>query len=59
MKMKILITGSSNGIGFQIAKDLLKEGHDLALHYNSNNSKIKELVSENKDRRFMVQADLS
>lgn len=59
MKMKILITGSSNGIGFQIAKDLLKEGHDLALHYNSNNSKIKELVSENKDRSFMVQADLS
>ena len=57
--MKILITGSSNGIGFQIAKDLLKEGHDLALHYNSNNSKIKELVSENKDRSFMVQADLS
>lgn len=59
MKMKILITGSSNGIGFQIAKDLLKEGHNLALHYNSNNSKIKELVSENKDRSFMVQADLS
>ena len=59
MKTKILITGSSNGIGFQIAKDLLKEGHDLALHYNSNNSKIKELVSENKDRSFMVQADLS
>ena len=59
MKMKILITGSSTGIGFQIAKDLLKEGHDLALHYNSNNSKIKELVSENKDRSFMVQADLS
>ena len=57
--MKILITGSSTGIGFQIAKDLLKEGHDLALHYNSNNSKIKELVSENKDRSFMVQADLS
>ena len=57
--MKILITGSSNGIGFQIAKDLLKEGHNLALHYNSNKSKIKELVSENKDRSFMVQADLS
>ena len=59
MKMKILITGSSNGIGFQIAKDLLKEGHHVALHYNSDNSKIKDLFSMYKQRSFMIQADLS
>ena len=59
MKMKILITGSSNGIGFQIAKDLLKEGHQVALHYNSDNSKIKNLFSAYKQKSFMIQADLS
>ena len=28
------LTGSSKGIGNKIAKDLLAEGHELALHYN-------------------------
>ena len=27
--MKVLVTGSSKGIGYKIAKDLIKEGHQL------------------------------
>ena len=57
--MKILITGSSNGIGFQLSKDLLNEGHKVVLHYNSDNSKIKKLILNHKTNCEMVQADLS
>ena len=32
--MVVLVTGSSKGIGYQIANDLLDQGHDLILHYN-------------------------
>jgi NAD(P)-dependent dehydrogenase (short-subunit alcohol dehydrogenase family) len=34
--VKVLITGSSRGIGYQIATDLLDQGHDLALHCNKS-----------------------
>ena len=39
--MKVLLTGSSKGIGYKIAQDLLAEGHELALHYNKNESSFK------------------
>ena len=39
--MKVLLTGSSKGIGYKIAQDLLAEGHELALHYNKNESPLK------------------
>ena len=32
----ILITGSSSGIGWQVAKDFLDLGCYVAVHYNSN-----------------------
>jgi len=57
--MKILVTGSSNGIGFQLSKDLLNEGHKVVLHYNSDNLKIKKLILNHKTNCEMVQADLS
>ena len=57
--MKILITGSSKGIGFQLSKDLLNEGHKVVLHYNSDNLKIKKLILNHKTNCEMVQADLS
>ena len=57
--MKVLVTGSSKGIGYKIAKDLIKEGHQLALHYNSNKSFLEALVNEYSSNSFTVKADLS
>jgi len=57
--MKVLVTGASRGIGLQIVKDLLDQGHDIALHYNKNNSDLKSLLKNYKSDSFMVKADLS
>ena len=57
--MKVLLTGSSKGIGYNIAKDLIKEGHQLALHYNSNKSMLEVLINEYSSNSFTVKADLS
>ena len=57
--MKVLLTGSSKGIGYKIAKDLLAEGHELALHYNKNESPIDALLKKDKTGSFSIQADLS
>jgi len=57
--MKVLLTGSSKGIGYKIAKDLLAEGHELALHYNKNESPLKFLLNEDKTGSFSIKADLS
>ena len=57
--MKVLLTGSSKGIGYKIAEDLLAEGHDLALHYNNNESPLKALLKNDKTSSFSIQADLS
>ena len=57
--MKVLLTGSSKGIGHTIAEDLLAEGHQLALHYNKNKSPLKALLKNNKTSSFSIQADLS
>ena len=57
--MKVLLTGSSKGIGYKIAKDLIKEGHQLALHYNSNKSLLESLIKERSSDSFIVKADLS
>ena len=57
--MKVLLTGSSKGIGYNIAKDLIKEGHQLALHYNSNKSLLEVLINEYSSNSYIVKADLS
>ena len=57
--MKVLVTGSSKGIGYKIAKDLIKEGHQLALHYNSNKSLLEVLINQYSSNSFIVKADLS
>ena len=44
--MKVLLTGSSKGIGYKIANDLLAEGHELALHYNKNESSLECLIEK-------------
>ena len=57
--MKVLLTGSSKGIGYKIANDLLAEGHELALHYNKNESPLSALLKKDKTGSFSIQADLS
>ena len=57
--MKVLLTGSSKGIGYKIAQDLLAEGHEIALHYNKNESPIEDLLKDDKTGSFSVKADLS
>ena len=57
--MKVLLTGSSKGIGYKIAKDLLAEGHELALHYNKNESSLDALLKKDKTGSFSIKADLS
>ena len=57
--MKILLTGSSKGIGFNIANTLINEGHDIALHYNKNKSALDDLLKDSKTNSFTIQSDLS
>ena len=57
--MKVLLTESPKGIGYKIAKDLIKEGHQLALHYNSNKSLLEALLNDHPSNSFKVKADLS
>lgn len=57
--MKILITGASKGIGFQIAQDLAKRGYDLVLHCNSSPDSLVAFIKENQNLNHLVKADLS
>ena len=57
--MVVLVTGSSKGIGYQIASDLLDQGHDLVLHCNRNKSSVEDLLSAYKSNSVIIQADLS
>ena len=57
--MKVLLTGSSKGIGYKIAEDLIKDGHQLALHFNSNKSLLDSLINEKSSDSFIIKADLS
>ena len=57
--MKILLTGSSKGIGLDIANTLIHEGHDIAMHYNKNKSALDALLKDSKTNSFAIQSDLS
>ena len=46
--MKILITGSSKGIGFQIAQELSEHDNELVLHCNSNHEKLQNFSLNKK-----------
>ena len=57
-----LVTGSSRGIGRQIAIDLAKEGADLAINYRSSKAAAEALRAELEAmgrRCLVIQADVS
>ena len=62
MRKTVLVTGSSSGIGKEIARILAKD-YDVILHYNSNENSTR-LLKEELDKEYnrdylMVKCDLS
>lgn len=62
MRKTVLVTGSSSGIGKEIARILAKD-YDVILHYNSNKNSTR-LLKEELDKEYnrdylMVKCDLS
>ena len=45
---KVLVTGSSRGIGREIALFLAKNGFDIDVHYAHNKEKAQEVADEIK-----------
>ncbi|MFP3728510.1 SDR family NAD(P)-dependent oxidoreductase [Priestia filamentosa] len=57
-----IITGSSRGVGREIALTLAKEGANIVLHYNRNAEnaiEIADLINQNYSKCVAVQADLA
>lgn len=59
--MKVLITGSSSGIGRGIAIELSKNGFEIALHYNQNLPGVQETqkMLQDPSSAKIFQCDLS
>jgi 3-oxoacyl-[acyl-carrier protein] reductase len=57
-KKKILVTGSSRGIGRAITKTLVECGAHVAAHYHFSENAIKSLVRETGHHVVPFQADL-
>ncbi len=56
--MKVLLTGSSSGLGVNLAKRLLEEGNFVILHYNNHSDEINKL-HEKYPNSLMYKCDLS
>lgn len=57
-----LITGATGDLGRVMARTLADCGADIAIHYNSNEAKARELLREITDKgrkAFIVQADIT
>lgn len=49
MEKTVLITGSSRGIGREIAINLAKNGYTVIANYNKSEQQAKELENNNKN----------
>lgn len=57
---RVLVTGSSRGIGNAIAKKLANEGWQVAIHYSSSKEEAEQLRADlNNSAAGIYQADLS
>tara|TARA_A100000164_G_C21861915_1_gene750541 strand:- start:525 stop:1274 length:750 start_codon:yes stop_codon:yes gene_type:complete len=50
----VLVTGSSSGIGYQIAKDFLERGCYVGVHYNKNQKGAKNLLKISKNNKCKI-----
>ena len=55
MNKSVLITGASGGIGEEMCRQFAKAGYDVAIHYNSSESKALSLKAE-LEERYNVKA---
>ncbi|MHA2294499.1 MAG: SDR family NAD(P)-dependent oxidoreductase [Candidatus Hodarchaeales archaeon] len=55
----VLVTGATGGIGAATCRLFNQEGARTIIHYNKNESKARELVSELGNNTLIIQADLS
>ena len=62
MRKTALITGASDGIGQETARQMARAGWDVAVHYNTNRAGAEltaQGVAEAGGRAVVLQADLS
>lgn len=59
MKKTAIITGSAKGMGFETAKELLKNGFNVVLCARHSNTETESFIKSNPDTALFVTADIS